>query len=231
MLSFLQTYGLMFLVGSWPHGPLGGFMGTLSLAALGLLGAFPIALIVGIARTGTNKPLWGFATAWVYTFRSIPLIMIIFWSYFLLPAVIGTELPPYLIALCAIIIYESAFLAEIVRAGMQSLPAGQREASRALGLSYFQTVFLVQLPQALSNMIPSLLNQFVSTIKATSIVYIIGVQEAAYAAQQINGLELTNTLRTYLILALFYFIICAFLSFLAKKLENHIDKKRLGISL
>ncbi|TEA78945.1 amino acid ABC transporter permease [Allopusillimonas ginsengisoli] len=229
MLEFLNTYGLMFLVGSWPNGPVGGFAGTLILAALGLAGAFPFALLVGVARTSDFKPVKIASAVWVYTFRSIPLIMIIFWAYFLLPELIGTEVPPFSTALCAIIVYESAFLAEIIRAGLESLPKGQVEASRAIGLGYFRTLLFIQLPQALSNMIPSLLNQFVSTIKATSIAYIIGVQEAAFSAQQINSIELTGTLRTYMILALFYFLLCALLSRLAKVLEVHLTNKRLGI--
>jgi len=230
MIDFLQTYGLIFLVGSWPNGPLGGFAGTLLLAALGLAGAFPFALLIGIARTSSYQPIKMASTVWVYTFRSIPLIMIIFWAYFLVPVLIGMEVPPFSTALCAIIVYESAFLAEIIRAGLESLPKGQIEAARAVGLGYFQTLLSVQLPQALSNMIPSLLNQFVSTIKATSIAYIIGVQEAAFSAQQINSIELTGTLRTYLILALFYFFLCALLSRLARVLERHLQNKRLGLA-
>src|SRR5690606_21888006 len=211
MIEFLHTYGMMFLVGSWPNGPIGGFAGTLVLAALGLAGAFPFALLIGVARTSENRAVQWASMAWVYTFRSIPLIMIVFWAYFLLPALTGMEVPPFSTALAAIIVYESAFLAEIVRAAIPPLPAGQAAAARAVGLGYFQTMWSVQLPQALSNMIPSLLNQFVSTIKATSIVYIIGVQEAAFSAQQINSIELTGALRTYLVLALFYFLLCALL--------------------
>lgn len=230
MIDFLQTYGLMFLIGSWPHGPIGGFAGTLALAGLGLAGAFPLALLVGIARTSNIPAIKRVSTVWVYTFRSIPLIMIIFWAYFLLPVLIGTEVPPFSTALVAIIFYESAFLAEIIRAGLESLPQGQVEASRALGLNYFKTLFNVQLPQALTNMIPSLLNQFVSTIKATSIAYIIGVQEASFAAQQINSIELTGTLRTYMILALFYFVLCAMLSKFANSLEKHLSNRRMGLA-
>jgi polar amino acid transport system permease protein len=230
MIEFLHDYGLMFLIGSWPNGPIGGFAGTLVLATLGLAGAFPLALVVGIARTSEMRVFKLISTVWVYTFRSIPLIMIIFWAYFLLPVVIGTEIPAFSTALFAIIFYESAFLAEIIRAGLDALPKGQTEASRSLGLSYFKTLLSIQLPQALSNMIPSLLNQFVSTIKATSIVYIIGVQEASFAAQQINSIELTGTLRTYLILALFYFLLCALLSKLARILDVHLTNKRMGIA-
>lgn len=228
MIDFLHTYGLMFLVGSWPNGPIGGFVGTIILAALGLAGAFPFAMLVGIARTGTGVARLA-STVWVYTFRSIPLIMIVFWAYFLLPVMLGTELPPFWIALAAIIVYESAFLAEIIRAGIQSVPQGQVEAARAMGLTSAQTLASIQLPQALSNMIPSLLNQFVSTIKATSIVYIIGVQEAAFSAQQINSIELTGALRTYLVLAMFYFFLCLVLSRLAKVLENHLKDKQMGL--
>ncbi|MGO1767250.1 MAG: amino acid ABC transporter permease [Advenella sp.] len=228
MLDFIDTYGMLFLVGSWPEGPIGGFAGTLILAALSLSAAFPIALLVGTGRTCEIKIIRGLSTIWVYVFRSIPLIMIIFWSYFLLPTIMKTEIPPFWTAVSAIIIYESAFLAEIIRGGLQALPAGQVEAARAMGLGYFQTLFTIQIPQALTNMIPSLLNQFVSTIKATSIVYIIGVNEAAFSAQQINSIELTGTLRTYLVLALFYFLICALLSRLAKLLETHLNAKRLG---
>lgn len=229
MIHFLSTYGLMFLVGSWPHGPIGGFAGTLILSAVGLAGAFPIALLIGVARTGSGFSKTA-ATTWVYLFRSVPLIMILFWAYFLLPVLIGMEVPPFSTALCAIIVYESAYLAEIIRAGLQSLPRGQVEASRAVGLGYFRTLAYVQLPQALSNMVPSLLNQFISTIKATSIVYIIGVQEATFAAQQVNSIVLTDAFRTYMILALFYFLLCALLSRFAKRLEVHLQNKRLGLA-
>ncbi|MHC8944680.1 amino acid ABC transporter permease [Advenella incenata] len=228
MYDFIDTYGMMFLVGSWPGGPIGGFAGTLILAALSLAAAFPIALLIGTGRTCEIKIIRALSTIWVYVFRSIPLIMIIFWAYFLLPTIMKTEIPPFWTAVSAIVIYESAFLAEIIRGGLQALPAGQVEAARAMGLGYFQTLFTVQMPQALANMIPSLLNQFVSTIKATSIVYIIGVNEAAFSAQQINSIELTGTLRTYLVLALFYFLICALLSRLAKILEAHLNARRLG---
>lgn len=230
MIDFLSTYGLIFLVGSWPHGPVGGFAGTLILAALGMLGAFPVALLIGIGRTG-NGVFKGLTTVWVYFFRSIPLVMILFWAYFMLPVLTGTEIPPFATALCAIIAYESAFLAEIIRAGLESLPRGQVEASRAVGLGYFRTLLYVQLPQALSNMIPSLLNQFISTIKATSIAFVIGVGEATFAAQQINSIVLTNTFRTYIVLALFYFLLCALLSRQAKLLDVRIQKKRLGLAL
>jgi polar amino acid transport system permease protein len=103
MIEFLHTYGLMFLIGSWPHGPIGGFAGSLLLAGLGLAGAFPLALVIGIARTSDLRSIKLASTVWVYTFRSIPLIMIIVWAYVLLPVLIGPDVPAVSTALCAII--------------------------------------------------------------------------------------------------------------------------------
>jgi polar amino acid transport system permease protein len=227
MLDILHQYGVMFLVGTWPSGPLGGFAATLILAGLGLVLSFPLALLMALARTGQIKTLRVLSTIWVYTFRGIPLVTIIFWVYFLLPLMIGTTVPAFTTALSAIVVYESAFLTEIIRAGLEGLPRGQMEASRSIGLSYFQAMRSVILPQALVNMIPSLLNQFVSTIKATSIVYIIGVQEITFSAQQINSIEMTRALSVFLVLAGFYFVACLGLSQFSKWLESRIRNKQL----
>ncbi|SAI72887.1 amino acid ABC transporter permease [Bordetella ansorpii] len=230
MLEILHKYGVMFLVGSWPEGPLGGFAATLVLASLGLALAFPIAVLLGFARAGQIRVLRILATCWVTAFRGVPLIMIIFWAYFAVPLVTGMTISAFKTALVAIVLYESAFLAEIVRAGLQGLPRGQTEAARSVGLSYWRSMRYVILPQALVNMIPSLVSQFVSTIKATSIVYIIGVEEVTFVGQQVNSIELTSALQTYLILAGFYFVICWALSRLARLVEVRIQKRRLGLA-
>lgn len=227
MLDILHQYGLMFLVGTWPVGPLGGFAATLVLAGLGMGISFPIALLLALCRTGKIKVLRGVSTIWVYAFRGIPLITIIFWVYYLLPLLIGTTVPAFSTALAAIVVYESAFLAEIVRAGLEGLPNGQMEAARTIGLSYSQAMRCVVLPQALVNMIPSLLNQFVSTIKATSIVYVIGVQEIGFSAQQINSIEMTRALPVFIILAGFYFVACLGLSQFSSWLEGRIRSRQL----
>lgn len=230
MLEILQKYGVMLLVGAWPHGPLGGLAVTLLLALLGLSLAFPIAVLLGFARISHFKALRVAAAAWVAAFRGIPLIMVIFWAYFAVPLVTGMTLSAFKTALVAIVLYESAFLAEIVRAGLQGLPQGQTEAARASGLSYWQSMRYVILPQALVNMIPSLVNQFVSTIKATSIVYVIGVEEVTFVGQQVNSIELTSGLQTYLILAGIYFMVCLALSHAARRIELRIHKRRLGLA-
>lgn len=230
MLDILHQYGLMFLIGSWPNEPIGGFAATLILAGLGMLVSFPLALIIGLARAGSLRWPRYIATVWVYTFRGIPLVMIIFWAYFILPRLTGVTVPAFMTALCAIVVYESAFLGEIVRAGLQGLPQGQTEAARASGLSYAQTMRHVILPQALTNMLPSLVNQFVSTIKATSIVYVIGVQEVTFTAQQVNSIEMNHALQTFMVLAGFYFVACYLISSLAHMLEGRLARKRLGLA-
>lgn len=225
MLGFIQNYGMLLLIGPWPHGPLGGIAGTLILASLGLLLSFPVALLLGLARIGHWRVSRWIANVWVYGLRGIPLIMIIFWAYYLLPLLIGSDIPPFATALSAIVCYEAAFMAEIVRAGIQCLPPGQIEAARAVGLSYRQAMMHVILPQALVNMLPSIVNQFTSTIKATSIVYVIGVQEATYAAGEINSLDVTHVLRTYFLLALIYFGLCYGLSCMAGAVERGLRRR------
>lgn len=230
MLEILLDYGVMFLVGTWPNGPIGGFSATLILAALGMAGAFPLALLIGLARTGSWTWARWLATGWVYVFRGVPLVMTIFWAYFLLPNITGVAVSAFTTALCAIIVYESAFLGEIVRAGLEGLPRGQTEAARAGGLSYLQAMRSVIMPQALANMLPSLVNQLVSTIKATSIVYVIGVQEVTFVANQVNSIEMDKALQTFLVLACFYFVGCYAISLGAQRLEARMAKRRMSVA-
>jgi polar amino acid transport system permease protein len=230
MLGIIQNYWILFLVGGWPDGPLGGFAVTLILAFLGMLLSFPIAIAIGIARTGAWRVPRLLATVWVYAFRGVPLVMIIFWSYFVLPRLTGIAVPAFVTALCAIIVYESAFLGEIVRAGLQGLPAGQAEAARSVGLSYGQAMRYIMLPQALVNMVPSIVNQFVSTIKATSIVYIIGVQELTFAAQQVSSMEVDKAFQTFMVLACFYFAVCYLISLIAQYLERRLHRRHAGVA-
>lgn len=214
MLEIIHKYGVMFLLGAWPNGSLGGLAATLILSASGLLLAFPIAVLLGFARISDYRALRWFAAGWVVVLRAIPLIMLIFWAYFLVPMVIGTSVSVFTTALTAIVLYESAFLAEIVRAG----------------LSYWQSMRYVILPQALVNMIPSLVNQFVSTVKATSIVYIIGMEELTFVANQVNSIELTSALQTYLVLACIYLLVCMGLSYAARRVETNINRRRAGLA-
>lgn len=199
MLELIQTYGLYYLIGQYPNGPLGGLALTLLLAAAGLVLALPAGILLGLCRVSPFRLLRWPATALVYVVRGTPLLMVIFWAY----------------------------LAEIVRAGIQALPRGQMESARSLGLPYLQAMRLVLLPQALRNMLPSLVNQLVSTIKETSLGYIISLPEVSFVAGQISTSVMTQSAEVYGLLALSYFAMCFGLTRVAFLLERRLAARAL----
>ena len=225
MLEVIQTYWLYFLVGQYPEGPLGGLALTVLLASLALAGALPAGIALGLARTSPWPALRLPVTALVYAVRGIPLLMVIFWAYFFLPSVTGVKTGQFGTMLGALILFDAVYLAEIVRAGIRGVPRGQVEAARALGLGWGRTMARVVLPQALRSMLPSLVNQFVSTIKETSLGYIIGLGEASYIATQINTQVFTHASEVYLLLALTYFVLCFGLSRIAFVLERRLNRR------
>lgn len=219
---------LLLLIGQFPNGPLGGIAATLILSILGIGLAFPVSILVALARISPWPILSWPATALVYVMRGVPLLMIIFWVYFLLPLLIGRIVPGFVAMVCTLVVYESAFLSEIVRAGIQALPRGQMDAARALGHGHFSAMRYVILPQALYNMIPSILSQFVATIKETTLAYVINVPELTFAASQINNQLLTKPFEVFFVLAIIYFAVCWTLTQLANWLERRIAAKRAG---
>lgn len=220
MIELIQNYWVYFLIGQYPNGPLGGLSLTVLLAAFGLVLSLPLGLVLGMARISPYRWLNWPVTALVYVVRGTPLLMVIFWAYFFLPSVTGHKTDQFTTMLTALVIFDGVYLAEIIRAGIQGLPKGQFESSRSLGLSYFETMRFIVLPQAMRNMLPSLVNQFVSSIKETSLGYIIGLTEVAFIASQINVQVLTKSTEVYFLLGLTYFILCFGLSRFAFWLEQ-----------
>jgi len=224
LLELIDTYWVYFLVGRYPHGPLGGLSLTLLLASAALVLALPLGLVLGLGRVSPWRTLRWPVTAMVFVVRGTPLLMVVFWAYFFLPSITGVKTGQFSTMLMALVLFNAVYLAEIVRSGIQSLPKGQTDAARALGLSYLETLRLVTLPQALRHMLPSLVNQFVSTIKDTSLGYIIGLTEVAFIASQINTQVFTLPTQIYLILAGTYFILCFGLSRFAYRLERKLSR-------
>ncbi len=223
MIEVLENYWLYFLVGQFPHGPLGGLALTILLGGSALLLALPLGVLLGMGRLSSWRWLrWPVATL-VYVVRGTPLLMVVFWAYFFLPSLTGQKTGQFTTMLAALVIFNGAYLAEIVRAGIQGVPKGQLEAAHSLGLNYVQTMRHVILPQALRNMLPSLVNQFVTTLKETSLGYIIGLSEVSFIASQINIQVLTQPLAIYGIAALTYFLICFGLSRLSYLLEARLN--------
>lgn len=220
MIALIQDYWLYFLVGRYPDGPLGGLALTVVLASLALVLSLPLGLLLGLARVSPWRLLRWPVACLIQLVRGIPLLLVIFWAYFFLPSLTGHESGQFGTMLAALVVFDAICLAEIVRAGVEAVPKGQSEAARSLGLGYVSTMGSIILPQALRHMLPSLVNQFVSTIKETSLGYIIGLSEVSFIASQINGLVLTKPVQVYFVLGLTYFILCFSLSRTAFWLER-----------
>ena len=228
LYDILRDNWLLLLIGQYPYGPLGGIAATLILSVLGIALAFPLSVALALARLSPWIALRWPVTALVYAVRGIPLLMIILWTYFLLPILLGHVVSGFATMLCTLVLYEACYLSEVVRAGIEALPKGQGEAARSLGHGYVGRMRFVILPQALFNMLPSMLSQFISTIQDTTLGYVINVQELTFAANQINNQLLTQPFQVFFILAITYFIICFALTQAARWLERRVATRRLG---
>lgn len=228
MLELIQEYWLYFLVGQYPKGPLGGLALTIILATLGLILSMPLGLVFGLMRVSSNRWLRLPVTGFIYVVRGMPLLMVVFWAYFFLPSVTGVKTDQFWTMLIVLVVFDAVYLAEIVRAGVQGLPKGQMECARSLGLPYMKAMRTVVLPQGLRNSLPSLVNQFISTIKETSLGYIIGLTEVSFIASQINAQAMTKGAQVFSILALTYFVLCFALSRVAYALERRLVRQGLG---
>ncbi|WP_413733706.1 amino acid ABC transporter permease [Sodalis sp. RH21] len=226
IFTIVHDNGMLFLMGQYPNGALGGLLCTLLISCLAVLLALPLGVLLGLARLSPFPWLSWPAACWVYLLRGIPLLMVVFWTYFCVPLLIGHNISGFSTMLCTLVIYESAYIAEIVRGGIQALPGGQYEASRALGMSYMKALRLVILPQALYNTLPSLVSQLVSIIKDSTLGYVINVPELTYAANQVNNQLLTKPFQVFAIVAISYYLICFSLTWVANKLEERIARKR-----
>ena len=231
MIDIIQNYWLLLLIGQFPNGPLGGLAMTLILAICGICLAFPCSIGIALALTSPYKSLRTTAQAFVYIVRGLPLLMFIFWAYFAIPALLGTSVPGVITMLFALVIYESVYLAEVIRGGIQALPSGQVEAARAMGLTHMQTQRIVILPQVLYNVLPSILSQFISTIKETSLGYVISVNELTFAANQVNSILLTRPFDVYFLLAIIYFTLCFILTSCVRWLEFRVERGRKSIRM
>ncbi|MDD4951977.1 MAG: amino acid ABC transporter permease [Desulfovibrionaceae bacterium] len=213
-----------FLWGAFPQGALGGLAMSIILALLGIFFAFWLGLAAGLMRLSGRWWLHYPALVYVEIIRGVPLLMCIFWFYFLAPVVLGHTMPEFQSALVAFVVFTGAYVAEIVRAGVLALPKGQMEAARGSGLSHVQAMCFVILPQSLRNMIPSFVNQFVSLTKDTSLAYIIGVNELTRAATQVNNRTMNAPMEIFLTMLVLYFIVCYVLTSFSRRLERHLAR-------
>ncbi|MGH7766231.1 MAG: amino acid ABC transporter permease [Candidatus Binatia bacterium] len=201
---------------------IGNFVGgTLRLAIPAMILGFILGIFIGLARLARSAWIRVPATVYVEFFRGVPLVMVIFWFWFILPVVLGIPLPEYGIALAAFIFFEAAYLGEIIRAGIQSVPRGQIEAAASSGLGSAQTMRHVVLPQALRNMIPALVTQFIVLFKDTSLASIIGYVDLTKAAQIVNNREI-RPFELYIFIAVVYWLCTYAMSRYAQSLERRL---------
>jgi glutamate/aspartate transport system permease protein len=206
-----------------------GFQYTVQLTAIAALGGIFFGTLLAMARLAHRQWLALPAAAYVNLMRSIPLVLVIFWFFFLMPlvfqAIAGSERPVQIgaerTAIITFIMFEAAYFCEIMRAGIQSIPKGQVHSAYALGLTYGQAMRLVILPQAFRNMIPVLLTQTIILFQDTSLVYVISATDFVGAASKVAQRD-GRLVEMYLFVAVVYFVLCYTLSYMVKGLQKKI---------
>jgi len=206
-----------------------GFVYTVELTAIASVGGLFFGTILALARLSPSKVLSNVAAGYVNLMRSIPLVLVLFWFFFLMPQVLqlvtGGERPPQIgaerTAIITFIMFEAAYFCEIMRAGIQSIARGQVHSAYALGLTYGQAMRLIILPQAFRNMVPILLTQTIILFQDTSLVYVISATDFTGAASKIAQRD-GRLIEMYLFVAVVYFILCYTLSYAVKLLQKKI---------
>jgi His/Glu/Gln/Arg/opine family amino acid ABC transporter permease subunit len=216
----INNFGFLIFQGLLGFGNFVG--GTLRLAIPAIVLGSILGLFIALGRLARSSWIRVPATAYVEFFRGVPLVMVIFWFWFIIPVLLRVPLPEYAVALTAFVIFEAAYLGEIIRAGIQSVPRGQIEAATATGLTQAQTLRHVILPQALRNMIPALVTQFIVLFKDTSLASIIGYVDLTKAAQIVNNREI-RPFELYLFIAVVYWLCTYTMSCYARYLERRLS--------
>jgi len=206
-----------------------GLQYTIQLTLVAAAGGVVFGTLLAMARLSAWRPLALAAAGYVNLMRSIPLLLVIFWFYFLMPVLLqsltGAERPPQIgaerSAYITFILFEAAYFCEIMRAGIQSIAKGQAGAGYALGLNYWQVMRLIVLPQALRNMLPVLLTQAIILFQDVSLVSLLNVTDFVGAAVKVAQRD-SRVVEMYLFVAVVYFVLCYSLSAAVKQLQRRI---------
>ncbi|BBO91373.1 amino acid ABC transporter permease [Desulfosarcina ovata] len=202
---------------------LGGLVLTFQLALITIAGGLLLGILLAMARLSSKPWLYYPATLYIHFFRGLPLILVIFWLYFLSPIITGQSMDEFLAAVVSFIVFEAAYFAEIIRAGIQSISIGQSMAAYASGLTFFQCARHVILPQALRNMTPALVTQAVVIFQDTSLAYVIGLREFLRRVNLVDARE-ARSVELYLFAGLVYFLFCSAGALISHRLENRLQR-------
>jgi polar amino acid transport system permease protein len=215
------------LIGGFPNAFLGGLALNLFLA----LGAFVISFVLGhglaFGRMSRRPILRTLCTGYIELVRAIPLLMVLFWFYFALPIVLRTTVSPVLAGFGALCAYATAYQAEFIRTGVQSVARGQIDAAHSLGLSRRDTLLHVVLAQAHRSMVHTYVSYFTSLFKDSSALYILGLIEVMQAGLIIAERHPSKILEVYLTLGSLFFVICLTASWLGRRLERRFTVRRI----
>ena len=196
------------LLGAWPEGPIGGLALTVILSGLSGLASAVIGLVLGIGLAMSAGPARRVLTFGLGFFRAVPIVMLIFWSYFLLPILLDVSVPEIGTVAAALSLVGGAYLSYGVAAGIEGVGRGQWEAALALGFGRWRTLRHIVLPQALRSMAPSFVNQWTALIKDTSLAYVIGVPELSFVAAQVNNRVMVYPAEIFLFVGAVYAGLC-----------------------
>jgi glutamate/aspartate transport system permease protein len=196
-----------------------GLQVSFYLTFLALVGGIVFGTLLALMRISNIKFLKYFSMTYVNFLRSMPLILILFWFFFLIPLIIGRPIGGFYSAVIAFTMFEAAYYSEIIRGGLLSVSSNQVSAARATGLSYSQSMIYIVLPQAFRNMVPILLTQAVVLFQDTSLVYVVSLRDFM-TASTIVAQSQSRLVELYLFAALVYFLICFAFSFMIKRMQN-----------
>ena len=202
----------------------GGLAATLLVSVCAIVLSVVMGALMALAALSKRQSLQAMARVYVEIFRAIPLLVLLLWVFYGLPVVLGLQLGIFVAGVLSLALSDSAFEAEVFRAGIQSVPKGQIEAAKSLGLSWFQQMRFIVAPQAVKVILPALGNQFIYVVKMSSLISVIGLPELTRRANELNVNEY-RPLEIYSFLVVEYLVLIVFISWLVRQLEARLAKQ------
>jgi glutamate/aspartate transport system permease protein len=199
---------------------LGGLLVTFKLAVFAVSGGIFLGILVGLARISRKKWIYYPITFYVNFLRNIPLILVIFWVYFVMPLFIGRSIDPFPSAVISFIIFEATYFGEIFRAGYQTISKDMVNASYSTGMTYAQTTRHITVPVAFQRMLPSLITQSIVTFQDTSLAFVIGLPEFVRRASIVDNMEI-RSIELFGFVAVVFLIIC----YIGSRISRHYEDK------
>ena len=199
---------------------MGGLWVTFKLSFFALSGGILLGMLVGLARISKKPYIYYPVTAYVNVLRNIPLILVIFWFYFVMPILLGEAMNPFPAAVISFIVFEATYFGEIFRAGYQTISRDMINASYSTGMTYWQTARHITIPIAFRRMMPSLITQSIVTFQDTSLAFVIGLNELVRRASIVDNLEV-RSIQLYGFAAIVYLVVC----WTGSQISRHFEEK------